>query len=718
MAAPRPPRASRVPTLVGALVKVATLTDVLSTTREIEGEEGSQISCDAYSRARDGARRARSLAGDEHRRLTKRRFTAVLNLGAHAVIVGCVLYALSIAAGELGRNPYLLKCPAWFSVAVGVIVMSTCPPENETGFDTHLLSRGRRMRIGIGFGLLVVSAGSLLSKPPFLHSVPLIVSLWVLFGHELIERCGGDANTQPYPTTLVSIYLITDLVADGIHDLYIAAQFSRYARSSELEDTYHSELFVATGLIQSVLATLLSAWLGWQKYQFMQTDGAKGASPTRSMFLCLYAYLLTCATESSVGAVLLMTEGDVFDGPWKFALGLVKGFPVLIVAVVGRDALFKSVAYQFDHQHTRNDGSTVLSRLLSRPPIVKGRMLWGIQRGTKGSSKQTLLRQEGELGDARWERGIVTGSEIRSELVVRVLQRDNPNGEEIELPVGATLTTETLLDKSLAGLRCVDWEKMTTELLTCDSANHGSEQMQSLSRPVEDDDIIDFFVSHNPADDAALKKRKLEMFAMLFRGSHGRYPTFWCEAACLGRDQVGGGAKVLPVHISACNKMLVLAGPAYAKSLRCAFELYTIYSLVNHSWEATDRIEVVELLPSVLQQVAVAFHLDDTQCDDPNEDHELRAAISQAGAKGFVSHIRREAAWCRSTAAGNAMSRFRNAREQAKRKAYKKVFTIGGVSACIGTSSYMLVIVVPEIRILSYTLIALVRFIQEHCLFP
>merc|ERR1712048_1513026 len=106
--------------------------------------------------------------------------------------------------------------------------------------------------------------------------------------------------------------------------------------------------------------------------------------------------------------------------------------------------------------------------------------------------------------------------------------------------------------------------------------------------------------------------KRLSEFTADWRKRHSRYPTFWLDNVCIDQQNISQGLKVLPIHLMACRKMLVLSGPTYPTRLWCAWELLTL----------------------------MEFEVADAHCYDPNEEIRLMNVIHIIGKDQFNQRIR------------------------------------------------------------------------------
>ena len=256
------------------------------------------------------------------------------------------------------------------------------------------------------------------------------------------------------------------------------------------------------------------------------------------------------------------------------------------------------------------------------------------------------------------------------------------------------MSSVELLATARKDLRCIDWKNVSLELMTRQPPKAFRDAMArskgkggkdgngfkaakshnvmakrfgdqgvattdpySLSRPVKEGEVVDFFMSHSWYDDENLKMEKLHHLAENFHRKHGRYPTFWLDKVCIDQSNIGDGLKVLPINVMACKKMLVLCGPSYPSRLWCAWELCTLLSFMRQE-HALQRVTLCPLdgFGSDVLADLEKFNLSDAKCYDPNEETRLRKVISAVGEERFNVRIRALAKSCRTRIVPPGMS--------------------------------------------------------------
>ena len=148
-----------------------------------------------------------------------------------------------------------------------------------------------------------------------------------------------------------------------------------------------------------------------------------------------------------------------------------------------------------------------------------------------------------------------------------------------------SLRASELLRSATRNMRCIEWDERIWSLLlirspTAEEKAMLPEDLNTLSRPVEEGEKIDFFLSHSWYDDADAKMEVLESVVERFKHKHhGKTPTFWLDKVCIDQKNISDGLKVLPINLMTSKKILVLLGDTYVQRLWCVWELLTVYFL-------------------------------------------------------------------------------------------------------------------------------------------
>ena len=150
---------------------------------------------------------------------------------------------------------------------------------------------------------------------------------------------------------------------------------------------------------------------------------------------------------------------------------------------------------------------------------------------------------------------------------------------------------------------------------------------------------VDAFISHSWSDDGVAKFNCLrywkeeELRKAKANGEDKKDVTIWLDKACLNQRDIQASLAGLPVFISGCKQLLVLAGPTYASRLWCVIELFVFVQLGRNVKENM----IVKLLnvsdtPDLQNQNKTAedlvkFDAGKAETFDPNDRQRLLAVI-------------------------------------------------------------------------------------------
>ena len=126
-------------------------------------------------------------------------------------------------------------------------------------------------------------------------------------------------------------------------------------------------------------------------------------------------------------------------------------------------------------------------------------------------------------------------------------------------------------DAALAGgaarFRALPLSELTEEDLS-GSADSG---LHVKTRPAALGDV-DGFVSHSWSDNGVAKYKVLQEWSRS-RSKQGS-ATVWLDKACIDQSSIAADLQALPVFLSGCKELLVVAGSTYSKRLWCVVEVF------------------------------------------------------------------------------------------------------------------------------------------------
>ena len=144
---------------------------------------------------------------------------------------------------------------------------------------------------------------------------------------------------------------------------------------------------------------------------------------------------------------------------------------------------------------------------------------------------------------------------------------------------------------------------------------------------------VDAFISHSWSDDGkdkfdALKAWEKEELASRATGKDKKGVTIWLDKACLDQRDIQASLAGLPVFISGCKHLLVLAGDTYAKRLWCVIELFVFVQLGrNVKDEMIVKLLKVSDTQDKIAERLVKFDASTAETFDPNDRQRLLAVI-------------------------------------------------------------------------------------------
>lgn len=134
----------------------------------------------------------------------------------------------------------------------------------------------------------------------------------------------------------------------------------------------------------------------------------------------------------------------------------------------------------------------------------------------------------------------------------------------------------------------------------------------------------DAFVTHAHFDDCK------EAFDCLMESgrhsSNGADPTVWFDKVCLSTHNLDTSLLCLPMFVSGCHNLLVLAGPSYSTRLWCAVELFVFVQMGG----THERMIVRKFGGEQSERMLLQFEAVKAKCIDERDRHRLLAAIESS----------------------------------------------------------------------------------------
>lgn len=144
--------------------------------------------------------------------------------------------------------------------------------------------------------------------------------------------------------------------------------------------------------------------------------------------------------------------------------------------------------------------------------------------------------------------------------------RDDGRAAAIAAMVGG-VGVERAADLAEKSFRAITHEKMEPiDFLSSDLASSNDDlRARTVGCKLG---FADAFMSHSWRDDAAAKWHTLGTWASAFSEAHdGRSPMLWFDRACLDQANIDASLSMLPIYLSGCKLLLILAGETYTERL-------------------------------------------------------------------------------------------------------------------------------------------------------
>ena len=140
----------------------------------------------------------------------------------------------------------------------------------------------------------------------------------------------------------------------------------------------------------------------------------------------------------------------------------------------------------------------------------------------------------------------------------------------------------------------------------------------------------DAFISHSWSDDGKEKFAAIKKWATDFEKANGRLPTMWLDKACINQADIQSDLLCLPVFLSGCDELLIVAGPTYITRLWCVMEVFVFLTMGG----SIGRITIIPINLGSVQEAKSTFKNADvsrSQCHHEAERQKMLAIIE----KGF-----------------------------------------------------------------------------------
>ena len=141
------------------------------------------------------------------------------------------------------------------------------------------------------------------------------------------------------------------------------------------------------------------------------------------------------------------------------------------------------------------------------------------------------------------------------------------------------------------------------------------------------------FLSHSWQDDGMAKYEALNAWSIRQKADER---SVWLDKACIDQKaNIDDQLVALPIFLSGCKQLLIIAGPTYTSRLWCTMEVFTFVRMNGGRHQNI----VVEPIAGVTLQTLAKFDGGKAQCFDPKDRSHLLAVIESG--MGDIRHLNR-----------------------------------------------------------------------------
>jgi len=133
------------------------------------------------------------------------------------------------------------------------------------------------------------------------------------------------------------------------------------------------------------------------------------------------------------------------------------------------------------------------------------------------------------------------------------------------------------------------------------------------------------FCSHSWSDDGTAKHERLNEYSSKHQEEGGGGPCLiWLDKACIDQQNIQASLAALPIFLSGCNHLLILAGPTYCTRLWCVMEVFVFLKMGGRQESL-----IVKLLnnENALHRLLEGFEAGKARCFLDADRHHLLAVI-------------------------------------------------------------------------------------------
>jgi len=222
--------------------------------------------------------------------------------------------------------------------------------------------------------------------------------------------------------------------------------------------------------------------------------------------------------------------------------------------------------------------------------------LIGVDANLRGEKGQEIAIVMLFASGVSWITCALVATPVNRGRIHRYLGRLGGRGSEREEAAAVSALVagadpETALAKAEALFRCLPCKQLhAPDLADNRGAPPEGPTLQERTVPATLGSVHAFF-SHSWSDEKespGAKFAAVMQWARRHQELTGEEPMLWLDKACIPQDNIEQSLACLPVFLSGCQTLLIVAGPTYCTRLWCVMEIFTFM----HMGGAIERIEI------------------------------------------------------------------------------------------------------------------------------
>jgi hypothetical protein len=152
------------------------------------------------------------------------------------------------------------------------------------------------------------------------------------------------------------------------------------------------------------------------------------------------------------------------------------------------------------------------------------------------------------------------------------------------------------LKQAKDAFRCIAFSKLHDHDFVSNANSGNANSLFDKTSPAKLGDC-DVFLSHSWSDDGLKKYGALKTWAKEFTKREGRDPYLWLDKACINQNNISSQLLFLPIFLSGCKRLLIIAGRTYTERLWCLIEVFTFLKMGG----TLDRVTILHIEMSEME---------------------------------------------------------------------------------------------------------------------